>query len=233
MTIETMSKASVDSALRDSQSRPVTRYSVVYMHAICSGGAAEMHTLLQHPDFEIENRDHYGFTVLQTVSMGHHPESVLVLLKAGADVEAVDKWGNTSLHLAISSIQDRCYTGDPFEEPASSAEQVVKDLCSYGSDIHAQNNQAETPLHKAARAGEPEVVTYLLEKGAYTDLLLKSTTGYQPYDLCLANTEQWIPCENTPHCLRRLQQKRHKDTLLLLRRMTRSSFRCTTLESSA
>jgi ankyrin repeat protein len=219
MTIETMSRASVDSALEilgDPPSSPVERFYRVYMNAICSGGEAEMHTLLQYPDFEIEQRDRYGFTVLHSVSMSHHPESVLVLLDAGADVKAVDKLGNTSLHLAISSMQDRCYNGDPFEEPASSAEKVVKSLCLYGSNIHAQNNQAETPLHKAARAGEPDVVTYLLENGAYSDLLLRSTAGYHPYDLCLANAEQWIPRENTPDCLRRLQQERRRDTLRIL-----------------
>ncbi|KAJ1466037.1 hypothetical protein T484DRAFT_1582485, partial [Baffinella frigidus] len=60
---------------------------------------------------------------------------------------------------------------------------VVKLLVYYGVDIHALNNNNETALHIAALVGEPDVVRFLLDQGAYADVPLKSRGGFTPHDL--------------------------------------------------
>ena len=43
--------------------------------------------------------------------------------------------------------------------------EIVKLLVSHGTDLEAESHDLETPLHKAAKCNNVEVVEYLLQQG--------------------------------------------------------------------
>ncbi|KAJ1487067.1 ankyrin repeat protein, partial [Baffinella frigidus] len=83
-------------------------------------------------------------------------EMVEMLIECGADVFAEDRGGRTPGDIAAAYPHLESYA-------------VVKLLVYYGADIHALNNNNETALHIAALVGEPGVIRFLLDQGAYVD----------------------------------------------------------------
>jgi ankyrin repeat protein len=81
-------------------------------------------------------------------------EMVKVLLEHGADVNQIDMWGFTPLHVAEA-------TNDtvPFDL-----------LLQHGSDVHAKDSAGETAQHCAAKTGREHHVRKLLAAGASVDV---------------------------------------------------------------
>ncbi|WP_341822505.1 ankyrin repeat domain-containing protein [Wolbachia endosymbiont (group A) of Clivina fossor] len=90
---------------------------------------------------------------------------VNALIKKGANVKAVDKYGNTPLHLVASHYSD---------------EGIVKALIENGADVNAKNQDRCTPLHCAVRGGYTRIVKALIENGE--DYSLKNKNGKAPID---------------------------------------------------
>ncbi len=119
-----------------------------------------------------------GTTALQA-ALGHI-ETMKVLIAAGADVNATNKYGSTSLIWAAHFGQ-------------TEAAQV---LLASGADVNLKNQRGITPLMDAAIMGHPEIVELLLAKGAdvnatlkdgWTALMLAAGAGYtQVVQLLLA-----------------------------------------------
>jgi hypothetical protein len=86
-------------------------------------------------------------------------ESVQVLLKAGAKVDAADSRGLTPLGFALAS-----------ETPSLP---VVRALLKAGASVNAADINGETPLDWASKFGYPEILTELKKAGA------KSGVAYQ------------------------------------------------------
>lgn len=74
-------------------------------------------------------------------------DSVAYLISTGANVNATDDKGDTSLHVA-----------NDFP--------IVKILVEAGADINAKNKDGDTPLHMAAKHGDARVCQYLIDNGA-------------------------------------------------------------------
>ena len=121
-------------------------------------------------------------------------ELVSLLVEAGADVNRRDSKGNTALHYACASNDDRLSTIEYFlsmnqflvNEPGWRGQSplnvacrqtnftAVKCLLQHGADVNYCSDYALLPLHVACEHSTPDVLNCLLEHGA--DI---NTLGYR------------------------------------------------------
>jgi len=104
-----------------------------------------------------------------------------MLLDAGADVNAAKNHRHTQpLHYAAD--------GYP-ENPAWNAERqvaTIRLLLKAGADLHAQDKNGATPLHRAVRTRCAAAVKALLDAGA--DATIRNKPGSTPFHLSVQNT---------------------------------------------
>ncbi|CAH1266891.1 ANKRD28 [Branchiostoma lanceolatum] len=89
-------------------------------------------------------------TPLHEAAKNDHHETVSVLLTAGADVNARDKYKNTPLHQAA----------------LNGTHETMSVLLTAGADVNIRNKSQWTPLYYAAQDGHHEAVSVLLTAGA-------------------------------------------------------------------
>ncbi len=122
-----------------------------------------------------------GDTVLHLAAAGYRVEIVKLLLAAGADANAArNKRKSSPMHYAA----DGFITG-PAWDPKR---QVATILClrHNGADIHLQDMNGATPLHRAVRTRCAAAVKCLLEVG--TDPTIENKSGSTPFHLAVQNT---------------------------------------------
>lgn len=137
------------------------------------------------------------------------------LIQHGADVNALDKWGNTPLHgicdmykpndieAAKILIEAGCDVniGSPLVTAADrESVELVKYLISVGADVNQKDKRGNTPLSKAIKAPKNyskdymkkynEIVKVLVEAGA--DLTDQNEYGRTPYYLAINNKNKKI-----------------------------------------
>ncbi len=88
------------------------------------------------------------------------------LAASGADIAAVDSFGNSALHIRARSCQSN-----------------LKVLIDLGCDLNAHRASGETPLHAAADAANANAVELLLAAGATVDATNRE--GLTPLELAL------------------------------------------------
>jgi len=122
-----------------------------------------------------------GDTALHVAAAGHRAEIAKLLQAAGADVNAVGKHRYSQpLHYAADGS---------LEHPNWDAKRQVRMielLLELGADIHAQDKNGATPLHRAVRTRCAAAVKALLDAGA--DAALKNKPGSTPFHLAVQNT---------------------------------------------
>jgi hypothetical protein len=122
-----------------------------------------------------------GDMMLHVAAAGYHVEIAETLLKAGADARSVGPFRNAQpLHYAA----DGC-PGNPCWD-AKRQLVMIRLLLKAGADIHAQDKNGATPLHRAVRTRCAEAVKFLLDAGA--DATIRNKPGSTPFHLAVQNT---------------------------------------------
>lgn len=112
-----------------------------------------------------------GYSALHAVALNNRADDIIVLLKAGADVQLKSRLGDSPLHVAASRHQ-------------LDAVEVL--LEQGGADVKARNAKGETSLHVAAKISSPLVVEALVGIGG-ADVNDLDENGSTPLHLAAAN----------------------------------------------
>ena len=140
--------------------------------------------LIRKPKLYSSNIFHWiyaGDTALHLAAAGYRVEIVRQLLAAGADPNAAQNHRHsTPLHYAA----DGC-VGCP-AWVATRQVTTLRCLVDGGADIHRQDKNGATPLHRAVRTRCAAAVRYLLEAGA--DPTMRNKPGSTPFHLAVQNT---------------------------------------------
>jgi ankyrin repeat protein len=122
-----------------------------------------------------------GTTPLMRAVRGRDLESVTLLLAAGASLEARQADGSTPL--LIMAGAGRPFGGDRAKLAAAELE-MLDLLITKGADVAAVGNDGQTAIHRAARAGNTNLVEALVQKGVELDA--KDREGRTALDLVAA-----------------------------------------------
>ncbi len=119
------------------------------MHSVLAENADSIlvRLLVQHgADVNAADFDQ-KWTPLHFAARDHKEEIVRVLLEAGANVDAIDSFGNTPLWRAVMT--------------ASSNLAVIKELIKHGADPYKKNNHGIAPIDIARQSGRDDIVSAL------------------------------------------------------------------------
>ncbi len=120
-------------------------------------------------DIDINARNIRGETALMMACKDDNYAAVEALLARGAQHGLADKKGNTALHIAAGHARLS----------------IIGMLIDKGSGINVQNQEQESPLMRATKAGSVGGVEYLLARGA--DPYLADVNKKTPLAIALAN----------------------------------------------
>jgi ankyrin repeat protein len=96
-------------------------------YAAFEGRAADVAAYLQEHGDEVNSADKSGFTALHFAAQEQHAAVAVVLIEAGADLNARNRFGNTPLSVALFAVRDRDGA-------------VVRALLDAGADPDVENN---------------------------------------------------------------------------------------------
>lgn len=82
----------------------------------------------------LNKQNDYGYTLLHEALSGRHVETVMFLIKEGADVNIQDNWGNTVLYYLAK------------ETMCPPVLMMLTAFLESGADVNIQNNEGTTPL---------------------------------------------------------------------------------------
>jgi uncharacterized protein len=96
------------------------------LDVIFSENIGESIKLIESGEFNLDEKDNEGFTALHAAALRKLVEVVEVLIAHGADVNAIDGWGNPPILRALGS------------NPGSTS--IIDMLLEAGADIHIKNH---------------------------------------------------------------------------------------------
>jgi len=115
---------------------------------------------------DINKRNIYGKTPLMRASELYDFSILKVLIKNGADVNLQDNNGDTTLFYVVNNYYDSEHLSD-FYKYKNRFEYLLRKQ----ANIDIQNNDGTTLLMLAVSRGDVELVHYLIQKGANTNLV--------------------------------------------------------------
>jgi len=122
-----------------------------------------------------------GDTALHLAAAGYRVEILGLLLTAGADANAATNHRRSSpLHYAA----DGFITGPAWD--AARQVETIRCLIDAGADLHAEDKNGATPLHRAVRTRCAAAVRCLLQAGS--DPTRQNHSGDTPFHLAVQNT---------------------------------------------
>lgn len=140
--------------------------------------------LIRKPRFYDSSIFHWIYvedTALHLAAAGYRAEIVRLLLGAGADPNAAANRRHSSpLHYAA----DGFINGPAWDAKKQVA--TIRCLLDHGADIHLQDKNGATPLHRAVRTRCAAAVRCLLRAGG--DPTLRNKSGSTPFHLAVQNT---------------------------------------------
>jgi ankyrin repeat protein len=136
-----------------------------------------------------ENRnwiDPAGATAFWRAAQAEDVKAMRLLKDAGADPSIPSKMGSTPLMVAAGLGWSANYsTTSPTQMEA------VQYCMSLGADVNAHDDMGYTPLHGAAFVGDLQIIHYLVDHGAKTDV--KTKAGDTVADLANGPFEKSLP----------------------------------------
>lgn len=111
-----------------------------------------------------------GSTVLHCCSLSDKPNSLILLLSKGCDVNVRNDFDETPLHWAAKS----------------GSINTVKILIKCGADINAVDFDGNTPLHWACESGNLQIVDLLL-KNRKVNINLENVDAFTPLEVAVLN----------------------------------------------
>lgn len=134
----------------ESLRKPSPETNEMLLQAAIDGDVEEVRRILRE-GAEIETRNTLGETALHLACRFNHKDIVLLLLKEGANIEARDNDEWTPL---ISALALAYYYPNA---------EVISKLLEEKADVNAQDNDGDTPLIIAARYGDADMVSSILD----------------------------------------------------------------------
>jgi len=120
-------------------------------------------------------------TALHLAAAGYRVGLVRLLVEFGADPNAAHNMRkSTPLHYAA----DGFITGAGWDPPRQV--ETIRCLLQRGANVHAQDLNGATPLHRAVRTRCAAAVKFLLNSGS--DPMMKNRPGSTPFHLAVQNT---------------------------------------------
>ena len=168
--------------------------SARHCQVAASGDAQELQRLLDIVPLSEVPADYDGRTALHLACAEGRLECVKLLLDAGAEKDAVDRFGRTPLHEAVLNAKDdvigllrarnaRLLLPRPAEilcHAASTGDiPLIRRYCDAGVDINATDYDKRSCLMLAAAHGNLPLCTFLLSRGA--NKFLKDRWGHAPF----------------------------------------------------
>ena len=152
------------------------RSNLDFFEAAATGNKQLVVEMIAEDSDKVNQYSADGFTALGLASYFGQFDIVVVLLKAGADVNLVSKNGMqvSPLHAAVA------HRNAP----------ITKVLLEHGADANAKQQLGVTPLHSAAHHGDSEIVKLLLNHQA--DRLAQMDNGKKPVDLAREDDHQEV-----------------------------------------
>ena len=128
--------------------------AVCDIYATCAlDDVDRLRTLLEADPAAVNAAGDFGMTPLHWAARAGALRCVELLLRRGADVNAVNASRRVPLHLAA-------------EADGNKQDAVVTLLASHGADVNAQDKKRRTPLHRATYEGRVAAAEALLKAGA-------------------------------------------------------------------
>jgi ankyrin repeat protein len=127
------------------------------LHVAARNGLDKVIELLltKYTNADVQNSSRQ--TPLMLAAWGRHPQTVTLLIKSGADVYAMDRYGWTALHTPWDAAP---------ADPDYSAVMEILVANKANVNVYARIPPGYTPLMGAAMVGDKNTVELLLEKGA-------------------------------------------------------------------
>jgi ankyrin repeat protein len=154
----------------------------------------EVLTVLLYEGADLEAKTKQGFTPLRHAVQRGNPQSVSLLLQAGATVSPEDldaartnpKLSGTTIYEQLKKTCAGHVTAVLLETALDAGAEDVRRMIEAGAEVNARDGDGETPLTRAVMSN-PDIQVVSLLIGAGADVNAKATTGFTPLRLAIIN----------------------------------------------